>query len=85
MGPLHLLPIPDCQGSSIVMDFIGPLPLDSNFDCILSIMDRLGADVRIVPTKTTVTAEDIALIFFNNWYCENGIPDDIVCDHCDIN
>ena len=62
------------------MDFIGPLPLNSDFDCILSITDRLGADVRIVPTKTTATAEDIALIFFNNWYCENGIPDDIVCD-----
>jgi hypothetical protein len=24
-GPLHPLPVPDCRGSSIAMDFIGPL------------------------------------------------------------
>jgi hypothetical protein len=62
------------------MDFIGPLPLDNNFDCILSITDRLGSDVRIVPTNSNINAEDLALVFFNNWYCENGLPENIVCD-----
>jgi Integrase zinc binding domain len=38
-GPLHPLPVPNARGSSIAMDFIGPLPLDNNFDCILSITD----------------------------------------------
>ena len=44
-GPLHPLPVPDCHGSSIAMDFVGPLPLDQGYDCILLITDRLGSDV----------------------------------------
>jgi hypothetical protein len=63
-----------------VMDFIGPLPLDDNFDCILSITDCLGSDVHIVPTTSDINAEDLALVFFNHWYCENGLPSNIICD-----
>jgi hypothetical protein len=44
-GPLHPLPVPDRRAGSIAMDFIGPLPIDSNADCILSITDCLGADI----------------------------------------
>ena len=40
--------------------------------------DRLGSDIRIVPTKTNITAEDLAIIFFNNWYCENSLPKEII-------
>jgi len=79
-GPLHPLPVPDDRGLSIAMDFIGPLPLDEGYDCILTITDRLGADIRIIPTKYDLTAEELALTFFDNWYCENGLPSDIVCD-----
>jgi hypothetical protein len=80
-GALHPLPIPESHGDSIAMDFVGPLPTDNNFDCILTIMDRLGADIRIVPTWTDITTEDLAIIFFNNWYCENRLLNSIVCDH----
>jgi hypothetical protein len=80
VGPLHPLPIPDERCDSISMDFIGPLPLDNDFDCILSITDRLNSDIRIIPTKTTATAEDIAIVFFNEWYCENGLPLEIISD-----
>ena len=62
------------------MDFVGPLPVDSGFDCILSITDRLGADCRIIPTLTTLTAEDLAVVFFDNWVCENGLPLHITLD-----
>jgi hypothetical protein len=79
-GLLHPLPVPDQRASSIAMDFIGPLPTNEGYDCILTITDRLGADIRIVPTKTTITAEDLAIIFFDTWYCENGLPNDIICD-----
>jgi len=79
-GLLHPLPVPDGRGLSIAMDFIGPLPTDDAYDCILTITNRLGADIQIIPTKYTMTAEELALIFFDNWYCENGLPSDIVCD-----
>lgn len=38
-GPLHPLPVPDSRCESIAMDFIGPLPEDEGFLCILSITD----------------------------------------------
>ena len=79
-GPLHPLPVPDECGVSVAMDFIGPLPTDKNYDCILTITDRLNSDIRIIPTKTTITAEQLAEIFFDNWYCENGLPSDIICN-----
>jgi hypothetical protein len=64
----------------MAMDFVGPLPVDKNYDCILTITDRLGADIRIIPTQCDITAEDLAVVFFDNWYCENGLPNSIVCD-----
>ena len=79
-GPLHPLPVPDKHGSSVAMDFVGPLPKDNGFDCLLTMTDHLGSDFRMVPTVTTLTAEDLAELFFDNWYCENGLPEEIVCD-----
>jgi hypothetical protein len=63
------------------MDFIGPLSTHNNFDCILSITDCVGVDVQIIPTRINITAEELAVLFFNNWYCENGLPDKIICDY----
>jgi len=80
MEPLHPLPIPNDRGDSVAMDFIRLLPIDENFDCILSMTNRLGSDIRIVPTRMDITAEDLALLFFNHWYCENGLLKDIVSD-----
>jgi len=28
-----------------------------------------------------ITAPDLTVIFFNCWYCENGLPLEIVSDH----
>ncbi|GBE82212.1 hypothetical protein SCP_0405950 [Sparassis crispa] len=77
-GPLHPLPVPDQHGDNIAMDFIGPLPADEGFNCILSITDRLHSDVHIIPTHMTLTASQLVLLFFDHWYCENGLPLDIV-------
>jgi len=27
-----------------------------------------------------ITVEDLALLFFNNWYCENDLPKEIISD-----
>ncbi len=81
-SPLHPLPIPDKQGDSVAIDFIGPLPEDSGFNCIAMFMDHLGSDICIVPTRTNLTAEKMAALFFDHWYCENGLPLKIV-SNCD--
>jgi hypothetical protein len=80
IGPLHPLPIPDSRCDSVAIDFIGPLPLDGGFDTIITFTDRLGSDIQIVPTVSTLTAEQLAEVFFDKWYCENGLPLDIVSD-----
>lgn len=80
MGPLHLLLIPDQQGDSMVIDFIGPLPEDEGYNCIVTFTDRLNSDVRIMATRMDITAEELAVIFFNDWYCKNGLPLEIVSD-----
>ena len=79
-GPLHPLPVPQNRGDCIAIDFVGPLPEDDGFNCIVAMTDRLGADVRIVPTRTDISAEEFAAIFFEHWYCENGLPLEIVSD-----
>ena len=57
-GPLHPLPVPDERCQSISMDFVGPLPVDEGHDCILTITDRLGSDIRIIPTSINLTANN---------------------------
>ena len=80
IGPLHPLPIPDARCDSVAIDFVGPLPIDNGFDTIVTFTDRLGSDIQIVPTVSTLTAEQLAELFFDKWYCENGLPLDIVSD-----
>ncbi|KAJ8482179.1 hypothetical protein ONZ51_g5513 [Trametes cubensis] len=79
-GPLHPLPVPDNRGDAIAIDFIGPLPSDNGFDCIATVTDRLGADLRLIPTRTNVSASEFATLFFDSWNCENGLPTEIVSD-----
>ncbi|KAJ8481084.1 hypothetical protein ONZ51_g6252 [Trametes cubensis] len=79
-GPLHPLSVPDGRGNTIAIDFVGRLPKDSGFDCIATITDRLGTDLRLIPTRTDISAEDFAQLFFDHWFCENGLPTEIVSD-----
>jgi hypothetical protein len=81
-SPLHPLPIPKKRGDLVGIDFIGPLPLDDGFDCIVTITDRLGCDVQIIPAHTTMTAEQFAVLFFDHWYCKHRLPLEIV-SNCD--
>lgn len=80
IGPLHPLPVPDGRCNSVAMDFIGPLPPDEGHDCILTLTDRLGSEVQLVPCSTSQTADELASTFFTNWYCKHGLPLEIICD-----
>jgi hypothetical protein len=73
-GPLHLLPIPDKHFDSVAIDFVGPLPKDDSFNAIVTMTDRLGADIQIVPCNSNIMAEEFTTIFFDKWFCENGCP-----------
>jgi hypothetical protein len=79
-GPLTPLPIPDSRGDSVAIDFIGPLPEDSGFNMLVSMTDRLNSDVRLMPCRDTILAEHFVGLFFDHWFCENGLPQEIVSD-----
>lgn len=79
-GPLHPLPVPGAHFESMVIDFVGPLPKDDEFDAIVTMTDHLGADVQIVPCTTTITTKEFAYLFFDKWYCKNGCPVEIISD-----
>lgn len=79
-GPLHSLAVPDNRLSCVALDFVGPLPPDEGFDYLLTITDRLGADIRLIPCHKNISAERCAALFFEHWYCENGLPTEIVSD-----
>jgi hypothetical protein len=64
-----------------VLDFVGPLPEENGFNCILTITDRLNSEFHLIPMHTDVTAKELAWIFFNSWYCENGLPLELISDH----
>ena len=79
-GPLHPLPVPDDCFDTVALDFIGPLPEEDGKDTIMTMTDPLGADVRIVGTHSSYSAAQIAVILFDEWYCENGLMLHIISD-----
>jgi hypothetical protein len=40
--------------------------------------NHLASDIWILPTHINIGAKELALLFFNHWYCENGLPLNIV-------
>jgi len=80
IGSLHPLPIPNQHGNSVAIDFISPLPEDGGNDCIVTFTDCLGSDIQLAATRTDINLEQLAYIFFNKWYCKNGLPTDIISD-----
>jgi len=77
--PLYLLPVPDHHFNSINIDFIEPLLVDKGFNMLMTITNWLGsADMRLVPCQTTNMTLKVVQLFFDNWYCENGLPLEII-------
>lgn len=83
-GKLQNLSIPMRRGSHYSLDQIVCLPLTKKgYDAILVVIDRLTKYVHYLPCKTSDTAEQLALIFFQRVLVHWGIPDDIVSDRDD--
>ena len=66
-GFLHSLPIPADRFSDIAIDFIGTLPKSLGFDTIAMFTDRFTNYMKIEPTHSTATAEDIARLAYRSW------------------
>jgi hypothetical protein len=79
-GPLHPLPVPNKRFDSIAIDFVGPLPKDNGYNSIVTMTDRLNANIQLAPCRTNITTEEFATIFFDKWFCKNGLPLELITD-----
>ena len=80
-GLLMPLPTPAAPWDSVSMDFIPALPLTkSGHDCILVFVDRLTKMVHLVPTNTTVTAEQTAKLYRDHVWKHHGTQLTMVSD-----
>ena len=63
------------------MDFITCLPpTQKGNDAIWVVVDRLTKMARFIPTKTSVTANELAYLFIDELFRFYGLPMDIVSD-----
>ena len=80
-GLLEPLKIPDARWQDISMDFILELPkTKSGFNSIWVVVDRLTKRTHFIPTRTTVSAEEVAHLFIEHIFRHHGMPATIVSD-----
>ena len=80
-GLLEPLALPEQKWANVSMDFIMGLPkTDNGFDGFLIVVDRATKMVHLVPVQQTITAAEIALIYWQQVGKFHGIPRSIVSD-----
>lgn len=80
-GLLQPLPIPTRRWETVSLDLITQLPRSkSGKDCIVVFIDMLSKMVHYAATTTTVTAAQLAKIFFAEVVRHHGIPTALVSD-----
>ena len=64
-----------------MMDFITQLLLTKKeHDAIFVIIDKLSKTIKAIPTKTTITALEVANLFFLHIFCHFDLPSIIISD-----
>ena len=79
-GLLEPLPVAQRPWSSISMDHIEQLPLSGGYDAILVIICRFTKYGLFLPTHTTSTSRDLAILFLAWVFSKHGLPDEIISD-----
>jgi len=80
-GLLQPLPTPTKRWEQVTMDFIVQLPTTHRgYDAIIVIVDRLSKRAHFCPTHTSVTAPEVAKIFFSTIFKNHGLPQTIISD-----
>ena len=76
-GVLAPLPVPTARLSEWSMDFITNLPLCSDYNSILTVVDRLTKFTFLIPCfvgEGALSAKQVAHLFFDNVVRLFGIP-----------
>lgn len=72
---------PDGCWKTISANIIGPLPLSCSFDTILAIVDMFSKMMHVVPTNTTITANERAQLYHLHVWRYYGIPEIFISDY----
>ena len=80
-GLLQPLAIPDTRWDTVTLDFLPALPLNKNGnDSVLVFVDKLSKYVVLVPTSSSLTAEECSRLFIKHIFQEKGLPKRLVSD-----
>ena len=80
-GLLQPIPHPSRRWQLVSMDLITQLPRTrTGLDAIFVIVDKCSKMIHIIPTYTTVTAPELASLFFREIVRHHGLPSSIVSD-----
>ena len=80
-GLLQSLPVPQQPWDHVSMDFITSLPVTKNgYDAVLVVVDSLTKMAHFIPCATTITAAQLARLFFNTVVKYHGIPRRLISD-----
>jgi hypothetical protein len=80
-GLLHSIPPPPRRWQQVTIDLITQLPpTRSGYDAIFVVVDKSSKMIHCIPTTTTVTAPQLAHLFFREIVRLHGIPTSIISD-----
>uniref|UniRef100_A0A8C5PFE5 Gypsy retrotransposon integrase-like protein 1 n=1 Tax=Leptobrachium leishanense TaxID=445787 RepID=A0A8C5PFE5_9ANUR len=79
-GLLQPLPIPKSPWTDISMDFITELPMSSDCNTIMVIVDRFSKMAHFIPVKSIPSATKTAHLFIKNVFSLHGLPETITTD-----
>jgi hypothetical protein len=78
---LHPLPIPSRRWNTMSLDFVGPLPMTpSSNDFLLVVVDKFSKMVHLIACKSTIKAEEVAQLFYDQIVRLHGFPEFIISD-----
>jgi hypothetical protein len=65
----------------VSMDFVEGLPLSSNANTILVVVDKYSKFAHFVPLRHPFLAASVAKVFMDNIYKLHDLPKSIISDH----
>jgi hypothetical protein len=81
VGLLQPLPVPETRWETVSMDFIMQLPMTKQGnDAIMVVVDKLSKQAHFIPTKTNVSAPEVASLFFREIVRHHGVPKNVISD-----
>jgi hypothetical protein len=81
IGLLQPLEVPSRNWEHVTMDFMMDLPkTKAGHDAVLVVIDKLSKAMTLIPTKSSVSAQQVAQLFLKEVYRLHGLPRKIISD-----